>query len=296
MDITIEKLQKEAESARVSGNRDVFLEIQKKITALKEKQVLDNHKSHLAIVQKEFPVGTYIPELGVRVKEIKEGCGTKEGWVYIYIEAEKYYTYWKLKKKISEAIEKKLASQYFAKLKFSDTKTLLYIGDNNIDTIERLIKVMDLDIRSLVEIDELNFDYYSDVMSSAKQAAIDDGYTDEEADKKAEEAEAKEYERSYNEYMKSVMRTLNYLLNFHDISLIEKRNRYYLQSDSWKNTANKIAETISGYGMFEYKDGKELKEMLPAKTYCEASIVHLHWLKYYPDVYGETQYQRILER
>ncbi len=143
----IQELQELAEKERCAGHRQKFLEIQKKIEIKEQEEVLAKHKLQLANAMKDFPVGFSIPELHTSVKEIKDGCGTKTGWVDIYLHNhEKPYKHWELRKKIREAKETKEASDYFDKLKFSDAKKSLYIGKENLDTLDMLIRVMGLDL------------------------------------------------------------------------------------------------------------------------------------------------------
>lgn len=296
--VTIDELKELAEKERCAGNRQKFLDIQKQIDIQKEERVLASHLAYLESTKKDFPVGFYIPELHAKVIEIKDGCGTQRGWIYIYLSGygDKHFTPSELRKKISKAQEGREANDYFDKLKFSDTKQSLYIGKENLDTLDMLIRVMSLDIPTTQEVEESLLDYPSEVYDYTFKQAKEDGYTDEEAEEKAREAESEERDDEFKKYMQDIIRTINYLLNFHGIELEVIKKRYYITSKSWKETANKVASTITGYGMFEYNSGKELKEGLPCRTYCEAAIQHLHWLKYYPEVYGETSYRRIYER
>ncbi len=139
-------------------------------------------------------------------------------------------------------------------------------------------------------------DYPGETYSYAMKQAIEDGYTDDEAEEKAQEAEQEEQDDEFKKYMEAILRTINYLLHFHDIELETKNKRYYLTVKSWEEVSGRVAATITGYGMFEFNSGKELKDGLPCRTYCEATIQHLHWLKHYPEVYGDTSYRRVYER
>lgn len=296
--ITIEQLEEQAEKERCAGNRDKFLDIQKQIEIQKEERVLAAHLNYLKSVKKDFPVGFYIPELHTNVKEIKEGCGTQRGWIEIYLSGyEKSYKPHELRKKIREAQEAKESKEVFGKLKFNDKKLSLCIGKKNLDTLDMLIRVMGLDLPTEEEVDEWNMDLYCEVMSEAKRQAITDGYTDDEAENKAEEAEAEVMKEQYDNYNKSVRNTLNYLLNFHGLNFVENKTHMYLIAEkSWKDVAEKVRETINGMGPFYYESVKEFKDVGPYKSYCDAVSSHLHWLKHYPEVYGCTGYRKIFER
>ena len=294
---TIQELETKAEKERCARHRQKFLELQKEIEIKEQEEVLSRHKQQLEIVKKDFPVGFYIPELHASVKEIKDGCGTKTGWVDIYLTGhEKSYRVWDLRKKIRQAREEKEARECFGKLKCSDSNPSLYIGKENLDTLDMLIRVMDLDLPTTQEVEESLMDYPSGSYEYAMKQAKEDGFTDDEAEVKAQEAEQEERDDEFKKYVQRIVNTINYLLNFHDIELEVKKKRYYLTSKSWKETAEKVKETINGMGPFWYDSLKEFKEVGPYKSYCAAVCSHLHWLKDYPQVYGETSYRRVYER
>ena len=295
---TISQLEELAEKERCVGNRQKFLEIQKQIEIKEQEEVLARHKLQLEIATKDFPVDFYIPELHARVKEIKDGCGTQKGWVEIYLSGfEKALSPNDIRRKIQDSKNEKTAREYIDKLNFSDRAKALRIGDAYQDTIDMLIEVMSLDLPSGEEVDEQMMDYTCETYGYVLKQAKEEGYTDKQAEEKAMEGEDKERAEEFSKYQNAIMRTLNYLLNFHDLELEKIGKHYYLIAQkSWKEVANKVAATITGYGMFEYNNGKELRDVGPYKNYCEATIQHLHWLKYYPEVYGETGYRRVYER
>ena len=68
-------LLEQAEEARIAGDRDKFLKLKTKAEQEKQKEVLARHNADLERVSKEFPAGSYIPELNTTVTEIKNGCG-----------------------------------------------------------------------------------------------------------------------------------------------------------------------------------------------------------------------------
>lgn len=295
--VTIQELETQAEKERCAGHRQKFLDIQKQIEIQKEERVLASHLNYLKSVKKDFPVGFYIPELHASVKEIKEGCGTQRGWIEIYLSGfEKSYSPLELRKKIREAQEEKEARAYFDKLKFSNTKPSLCIGKENLDTLDMLIRMMSLDLPTTQEVEEDMLNYSGETYGYALKRAIEEGFTDEEAEEKAQEAEQEERDDEFKKYMQSILNTIRYLLNFHDIELETRNKRYYLTSKSWKETAEKVKETINGMGPFYYESVKAFKDVGPYKNYCEAVMSHLHWLKDYPTVYGDTSYRRIYER
>ncbi len=294
----IQELRELAEKERCAGNRQKFLKLQEQIEEKEQEAVQERHKQYLENVKKDFPVGRFIPEIHATIKDIKDGCGTQAGWVEIYLLGiEKSLSPGELRGKIQDAKNKKSAPDYFDTLKLSDKSKSLCIGNAYSETIDMLINVMSLDLPMGEEAKESFMDYPSESYNYVLKQAKEDGYTDEQAEEKAMEAEDKERSEEFEKYQQSIVRTLNYLLNFHDIELEEKGKKYYLVTQkSWKEVADKVATTITGHGMFEYNSGKELKEGLSCKTYCEAAIQHLHWLKHYTEVYGERSYRSVYER
>lgn len=295
----IATLEKQAEEARVKGKRDIFLKLKEKIRDIKEQEVLNAHNAYFKRISEEFPVGTYIKAINDTVKELKHGCGTQRGWIEIYLtNSDKRYTPHELRKKIQDAENCKEAQKQFDKLKFSDKSKSIYLGLKDYDTLDMLVRVMDLDLPTLEEVDEINIDYFGEIKQDAIKQAIEDGYSDEEAETKGDEREAEAYSENNEKYLEAILKTLNYLLNPHHLQLNSEKKGYYLTSMglSWKQTAQRVAETITGYGMFEYANAQALKDGGPYETFCEAALQHLHWLKYYPQVYGGTGYKDIYNR
>jgi hypothetical protein len=294
---TVTQLRELAEVERNTGHRQKFLEIQKQIEVVMQKEVLAKHMQYLANAKKEFKVGLYIPEIRASVKDIQHDCGTEKGWIEILLSNDKKLSPRELRAKIQDAKEEKAAQDYFDKLKFSDQSKSLCIGGADYDTLDMLIKVMGLDLPDSEEIDEAIMYNPSEVYGYTLKEAKEDGYTDEEAEQKAQEAEDKERSEEFEKYLEAILRTINYLLEFHDLELVSLNSRYWLiAKTSWHIVADKVAATITGYGSFEYNSGTELRDVGPYKNYCKAAISHLHWLKYYPEVYGVSGYRRIYER
>ena len=298
--VSVQDLENEAEANRVNGNRDIFLKLKQKIRDIQEKEVQEQHNVYFKAIEKEFPVGSYIKAINATIKELKHGCGTQRGWIEIYISNHEHSLKpHELRKRIQDAENCKEASIQFDKLKFSDRKKSFYLGLKNYDTLDMLIRVMDLDLPTLEEVDEMNMDYFGEIRQGAIESAKADGYSDEEAEKKGDEREAEEMTENSEKYLEAILKTLNYLLNSHHLELNASTKGYYLTTtnqNTWKETAQQVAETITGYGMFEYQNAQALKDGLPCKTFCEAALQHLHWFKHYPAVYGNTNYKEIYNR
>jgi hypothetical protein len=287
----IQALTAKAEESRLAGNREDCLSLKKQVEQLQYEQVQEQHQHNLTEAKKIYNIGVNIPGLGT-VTEIKDGCGIKSGWINVYF-GDKNFTPIEISRKLLKIKAEDQVNNSFRSLKFSDKKAL-YIGEYD-ETLDALLIYMGLDkIWTLEQWDNNNIDCFSESYSYAKEQAITDGYTDEEAEEKARESEDIERNTEYNKYKQNVLEAINYLLNYAELELIEKKNKYYISAKSWKESAGKMAEIITGYGTFEYKSGKELKDGLPAKTYCEAVIKHLHWLKHAPEVYGAKNYDYMM--
>lgn len=293
--MSVGQLEALAERERNAGHRDKFLDIKKRIKIQEQEELLQRHLKQYEQACQEFKIGLYIPELHASIKEIKHGCGTQRGWIDIYLSgSDNGISVHELRRRILQIQRERAAREYFDHLKFNDSHKLC-IGKTYPKTLDMLIKAMDLDIPDSEEIEEYSIGYPSEIYDYILKQAKENGYTDEQSEEHAQAALDKEQEDNFKEYTDSVLRTVNYLLNFHGIELISQRRRYYLIA-GWHEAANAVARTITGYGMFNFNSGKELKEGMPCRTYCEATIQHLHWLHYYPEVYGETHYRRIYER
>ncbi|MFH1247934.1 MAG: hypothetical protein V1490_02130, partial [Candidatus Omnitrophota bacterium] len=142
-----------------------------------------------------------------------------------------------------------------------------------------------------------NLDGWGDVFDYAQKQAIEEGYTDQEAEEKGNAARDEAARDDLKEYRGKMVQMINYLLKYADLELEESKNyKFFLVPlTSWQHSADKMAKVISGYGTFEYNSGKELKEVGPYKTYAEAIISHLHWLKHGPEIYGDRGYSRLIE-
>lgn len=285
-------LKKQAEDLRIKGNRDECLKLKQEAKNKEEALVLQNHNNRLAQVKREFPIGKYIEELKVSVKDIKDGCGTQRGWINIYLNSyEKPIPINELYEKIRKNKENKEARLFIAKIN-QTYKGKIKIGDNNLDTIDYILNYMEMDkIWNLQKYEEESMDWGGEYFKDDKQNFINDGYTNEQAEEKAQELEDKYRDDEFNKYKSKVIESISYLLSFANLKYVEmKQNIYFEPLTSWPNTADKMSGIISGYGTFYYKNGKELKDIGPYKTYSEAVIKHLHWLKYAPEVYGDKNY------
>lgn len=286
-------LLEQAEEARSEGNRARFLELTKQAEKEQYDALQKRHAAEVEKIKKEFPIGEIVPVINNRVTDIKDGCGTQRGWIEIYF-GDKRFKPQELRKRIRERKEAQRVTAKYSALKFSDrAKKGVCIGQYN-EALDDLKTSMTLErIYGLQEAEEEMTFNDSGAYKYAYDEAIGEGYTDEEAEEKGQATADEERDEEYRKYKGRFVSCLEYVLQYADLLLEEdkKQNWYLRPATSWEHSAAKMAEVISGHGMFEFKSALELKEGLPAKTYAEAVIVHLHWLKHGPEIYGNRSYQ-----
>lgn len=288
-------LSERAEEARLSGNRELCLKLKAQEEAEEQKALQDRHKKEVETVKRDFPIGTYIKSIGT-IEAITDGCGTQRGWISIkMMGSDRTYTPQELRQKINKAQKHIRIAEYFGKLK-CPASGRVYIGDYE-EAFGKLIAYMEMDrIWTMEEWDDNNVDSFWEIGDYARKKAIDEGYTDEEAETRGQDAEDEARNEAYTEYKDKVIESINCLLHYADLELEEGKNgKYYIKPlKNWIESANKMAEVITGYGTFEYRSGKELKEVGPYKTYSKAVIEHLHWLKHGPEIYGGRGYDYMM--
>lgn len=165
-------------------------------------------------------------------------------------------------------------------------------------TYEEIAKF--LDVQGIEELNEQNWEYFSDIRNQVEKEAINDGYSQEEAEQKGYDAEEKVSERMYKGWKSSLEETMEYLLEHHNLSFeIIKKNKYEtgikIISSDWQASARKILDTINGVGMFYADTLKEFYETTSVRSYKELVLSHLHWILSYPEVYGKMSPQRYFE-
>ena len=286
-----------AEEARQRGDRKEFLRLTQLAEDQRYNELQANHKKQVEAAKKEFPVGMYIPELRTSVEAITDGCGTQSGWIAFKLSGrEKTMDLNDIKREISKAKRSASITEYFLGLKCPKTGQM-YIGQYD-EILDSLKTYMEMDkIWTLEECQDNNLDGGYDTFDYVRKQAIEEGYTDQEAEDKGNKARDKAADEDFQEYRGKYIQMINYLLKYADLELEEdKKSKFYLVPlTSWLHSADKMAEVISGYGTFEYASGKELKDVGPYKTYSQAVIDHLHWLKHGPEIYGDRSYSRLID-
>lgn len=162
-------------------------------------------------------------------------------------------------------------------------------------TLSKLLTLLDIPT-----FDEL----YEDALRStwtyteAFQDAKNNGCSNEEAWVAAEEAEAQESKEYYDKWKSAAEYAANYYTELHGMNLTyhsENDTVDIVENRCWRAVADKIKETINGVGIFYYSSVEEFKDSIPAQSYEETAVSHLHWIKRYGDVFGEASPKQMFE-
>lgn len=145
--------------------------------------------------------------------------------------------------------------------------------------------------------DNFDTDY---LWSSAYQASKANGLSDEDASEAAQRACDEEDGRLYVAERDEVVRVFSKMMEDHDLEVrafkSRKRMGYYhiLPKESWRTSMLCIIKTINGHGPFYFSSSEEFITQGPYFTPRIATLLHLHWCKKYPRVYGEKSYDRLI--
>jgi len=132
-------------------------------------------------------------------------------------------------------------------------------------------------------------------------SAIDEGKTEDQANELAMKAESDELGEYWEKYESAVVKIAEDIFSKHNLTLTEKihpkKGKCYVISPTknWKDSVYHVKETINGVGYFYFAN---IRKFLSSGPYTarQATLEHLHYLKRYPDVYGDTGIRSRLER
>lgn len=125
------------------------------------------------------------------------------------------------------------------------------------------------------------------VFSYVYEEAIADGLDEDRATEKALDAESLEQNRLYVKWRDNAERVLEDVFYEHNLLLFfDKGTVTILPKSKWRAAAQKLVTTINGVGMFEFQDEDELCASIPCNM-RQAVLSHVHWIRYWPAVYGE---------
>ena len=165
----------------------------------------------------------------------------------------------------------------------------------SIDTLCKLLGVTTLGDYA-DKLDCYNWEVYQHIHGEALAA----GLSEEEADEKARQAEDVERDSACEAYRDAVVYAAERLFGEHGLMLtrVERKGQTWqwevFPVVSWRDAANRILLTVNGVGMFEFASTREFLTSGPY-TPKQAVMGHLHWIKRWPDVYGEPKPQAMIE-
>jgi hypothetical protein len=161
-----------------------------------------------------------------------------------------------------------------------------------------------LDIPDWDKIEDMNQEYIWESRASSARKTSDDDF-DERRMKAEQEVSDELYQRWYN----AVESAANSLFNEHKLELVEKSKKFKggaekffeveplsHSAQGWKEAAQEIVNTINGVGMFEFNSVKEFIDSGPYGSAKNAVLHHLHWIKHWPEVYGDYSARRRFDR
>lgn len=169
------------------------------------------------------------------------------------------------------------------------------------------------DITKLLGVDSLsNFDdrimycVDSGAYSFAFKEAKSEGKSDEEAEELAMKAESEEQSEYSNNYYDAVMFAAEWLFGKHGLQLhpvkvkgkeVSRPWEYkVIPSTSWDVAFTSIRETINGVGMFDAYNAKEFMKSTCCTTARQCVLMHLHWMRDYCSIFGESSISSIIDR
>jgi hypothetical protein len=171
------------------------------------------------------------------------------------------------------------------------------VGDTYPDVIDAEKLAEFLAVPTYTDVWEGNEEYLGSYYSAGMEEALNEGLPIEEAEEAAEEAQYAAEEELLANYTSALEAAADSVLEPHKLvaEAIGKHQGQYkiVPTGTWKDAAWEIIRTINGIGMFYYEDAKALKDVGPYRSYKQAVLSHLHWVKDYPKVYGTRSAERV---
>lgn len=146
---------------------------------------------------------------------------------------------------------------------------------------DELLAQMRVKVPSFEEYDDGTFSY-------VYGASIADGLDEDEATEKALDAESVVQDELYTKWRNSAENALEAVFDEHGLMLSFDHNKGTVTispRSTWRTSARHIVDTINGVGQFEFLDEDELCSSVPCNM-RQAVLSHVHWIRYWPAVYG----------
>lgn len=143
---------------------------------------------------------------------------------------------------------------------------------------------------------------YSEMYSQA----IEEGMSEEEAERTASLSEDEYRGDAYNQWNAAIQAVATHFfekvgLGFNPIYRGRGRNRVsyeikIIPAVNWKESASLLLELMNGVGTFEFDSLRDLMESGPYRSYKDCTLQHLWWIRSYSAVYGGTSPEQMYDR
>jgi hypothetical protein len=143
----------------------------------------------------------------------------------------------------------------------------------------------------------------SETYSYVYNDSLKQGFSESDAEEKAVIAEGKEQSEFFNRWYDAVAAVAEKFFELHGLHLTafgkgRKQSRPYEYKitplKSWDDAAFKIVQTINGVGYYHFNNVKEFADSVPC-TVRQAVLSHIHWVKDYAEVFGDTSPRRLYD-
>ncbi len=149
-------------------------------------------------------------------------------------------------------------------------------------------------------------DHYSsgEVYAHAAREARERGETEDQAEEAGERAEEADRDEACTKYADAVVSVADSLFGEHGLELAPISHRKsktawewrVVPRESWRAACNEIRETVNGVGYFRIESTAEMIRTSSCVSARDCVMGHLHWIKRWPDVYGEPSVTSRIDR
>lgn len=167
--------------------------------------------------------------------------------------------------------------------------------------VDEIAKLFGIDEYS--DLSERNTDYIGESGYEAREYALSEGASEEEADEADMKAQEGAEAELFHQWHDGVFGAAEQLFGKHGLTLVPagKKGESYpyeykvAPEESWDKALVAIIKTINGVGDFRFGS---LREFLDSGPYTPRTgvLTHLGYISSYPAVYGDTSAQRMYER
>jgi len=137
---------------------------------------------------------------------------------------------------------------------------------------------------------------------AAYDGAIEEGLTEEEAEKARDAAEQQASDEIYENYANALVSTVNHFFGEHGLTVVPVRPHVAIPFEyrivpekSWSDAAEAIIDTINGVGTFHFSSLQDFMDSGPY-TAKQAVLKHLHWIQARSKVYGGSSPRAYFDR